>query len=113
MNSLRGELEVKAGNLSLHALLNMNAFRLMCQDMDMELKDLDALATSNALDFVPGVLWAGVRNWCLYHDKAMPEGLTFDRFAALILADGDALTRYAEDIGDALGFGTAGEEAGK
>lgn len=113
MNSLRGELQVQAGPLTLHALLNMNAFRLMCQDMDMELKDLDTLATSNALDFVPGVLWAGVKNWCLYHGEAMPEGLDFDRFAALVLADGDALTRYADDIGTALGFGVDGDDAGK
>ena len=109
MNTLRGQLEVKAGDFKLSALLNMNCFRILCQDHNMELADLDELASRNALEFVPAVLWAGVKNHAAYHGKALPEGLGFERFAALLLADADAITSYAEAISDSMGFG--GEEA--
>ena len=53
---------MKAGEYTLDALLNMNAMRILCQDHDMDLADLDVMATRNALEFVPAVLWAGVKN---------------------------------------------------
>lgn len=113
MNTLRGQVEVKAGEYTLEALLNMNAFRILCQDQQMELADLDELATRNALEFVPSVLWAGVKNAAAYHGKSLPEGLGFDRFAALLLADPDAITKYAEAIGDSMGLGGEAAEGGK
>ena len=114
MNTLRGEVQVKAGDLSLDALLNMNCFRILCQDQGMDLADLDHFATSNALEFVPAVLWAGVKNAAVYHGKDLPKGLGFDRFAALVLADPDAITAYAAQISEALGFNDPeSETAGK
>jgi len=105
---------VKAGDLSLDALLNMNCFRILCQDQGMDLADLDHFATSNALEFVPAVLWAGVKNAAVYHGKDLPKGLGFDRFAALVLADPNAITAYAAQISEALGFNDPeSETAGK
>ena len=111
MNTLRGQIEVTAGDFKLPALLNMNCFRILCQDHDMELAGLDELATRNALEFVPAVLWAGVKNSAAYHGKDLPEGLGFERFAALLLADADAITHYAEAISESMGFG--GEDEGQ
>ena len=114
MNTLRGEVQVKAGAMTLNALLNMNCFRILCQDQEMELADLDHFATSNALEFVPAVLWAGVKNAAVYHGKDLPKGLGFDRFAALVLADPNAITAYAAQISEALGFNDPeSEPAGK
>lgn len=115
MNSLRGQLQVKAGQYKLDALLNMNCFRILCQDHDMELNDLDQMATRNALEFVPAVLWAGIKNAAAFHGKDVPEGLGFERFAALLLSDPDAITHYAEAISDSMGFGgdEQAEEGGK
>jgi len=114
MNTLRGEVQVKAGDMSLDALLNMNCFRILCQDQGMDLADLDHFATSNALEFVPAVLWAGVKNAAVYHGKDLPKGLGFDRFAALVLADPNAITAYAAQISEALGFNDPeSETAGK
>lgn len=113
MNTLRGQLEVKAGEHTLSALLNMNAMRILCQDHDMDLAELDDLATSNALEFVPAVLWAGVKNAAAYHGNTVPEGLHFERFAALLLADADAITHYATAISESMGFGNEPQEAGK
>ena len=113
MNTLRGQVEVKAGEYTLDALLNMNAMRILCQDHDMDLADLDVMATRNALEFVPAVLWAGVKNAAAYHGKDMPDALSFDRFAALLLADGDAITHYAEAISESMGFGGEAEQEGK
>lgn len=104
---------MKAGDYTLDALLNMNCFRILCQDHDMELADLDELATSNALEFVPAVLWAGVKNAAAYHGKTIPEGLHFERFAALLLADQDAITNYANAISESIGFGEEAEAGGK
>lgn len=105
---------MKAGDLSLDALLNMNCFRILCQDQGMDLADLDHFATSNALEFVPAVLWAGVKNAAVYHGKDLPKGLGFDRFAALVLADPNAITAYAAQISEALGFNDPeSETAGK
>jgi len=105
---------VKAGDMSLDALLNMNCFRILCQDQGMDLADLDHFATSNALEFVPAVLWAGVKNAAVYHGKDLPKGLGFDRFAALVLADPNAITAYAAQISEALGFNDPeSETAGK
>lgn len=113
MNTLRGQVEVKAGEYTLEALLNMNAMRILCQDQDMDLADLDALATKNALEFVPAVLWAGIKNAAAYHGKDMPTALSFDRFAALLLADAEAITRYAEAISESMGLGPEDEAGGK
>lgn len=77
----------------------------------MELADLDQMATSNALEFVPAVLWAGVKNAAAYHGKDLPVNLHFERFAALLLADPDAITTYANAISTSMGFGL--EEAGE
>ena len=104
---------MKAGEYTLDALLNMNAMRILCQDQDMDLADLDVLATRNALEFVPAVLWAGVKNAAAYHGKEVPSALSFDRFAALLLADQDAITRYAEAISESMGFGEEAEAGGK
>ena len=105
---------MKAGDMSLDALLNMNCFRILCQDQGMDLADLDHFATSNALEFVPAVLWAGVKNAAVYHGKDLPKGLGFDRFAALVLADPNAITAYAAQISEALGFNDPeSETAGK
>jgi len=80
----------------------------------MDLADLDHFATSNALEFVPAVLWAGVKNAAVYHGKDLPKGLGFDRFAALVLADPNAITAYAAQISEALGFNDPeSETAGK
>ena len=113
MNTLRGQVEVKAGEYTLEALLNMNAMRILCQDQDMDLADLDGMATRNALEFVPAVLWSGIKNAAAYHGKYMPDGLSFDRFAALLLADAQAITHYAEAISESMGFGGEADEGGK
>jgi hypothetical protein len=113
MNTLRGQVKVQAGDFSLDALLNMNAFRILCQDQDMELADLDQLAGRNALEFVPAVLWAGIKNSAAYHGQDLPEGLGFERFAALLLADPDAITTYADAISDSMGLGSEAAEGGK
>jgi len=113
MNTLRGQVEVKAGEHTLEALLNMNAMRILCQDQDMTLADLDVMASSNALEFVPAVLWAGIKNAAAYHGKDMSHELSFERFAALLLADPDAITNYAEAISESMGFGGEGEAGGK
>jgi hypothetical protein len=113
MNTLRGQVEVKAGEYTLDALLNMNAMRILCQDQEMDLADLDVMATRNALEFVPAVLWAGIKNAAAFHGKEMPEALSFDRFAALLLADADAVTKYAEAISESMGFSGEDEAAGK
>ena len=47
-NEMRGETIVTIGDETIDVLLNMNAFRLMCQDRDMELSELDELVL---LDF--------------------------------------------------------------
>lgn len=101
---------MRAGEQTLPALLNMNAFRILCQDLNLELGDLDTLASRNALEFVPQVMWAGVRNWALYKDKPAPQ-MSFERFAALLLADPEAIPDYAETIGEAMGL--ADPEPGK
>jgi hypothetical protein len=113
MNTLRGQVEVQAGEYNLDALLNMNCFRILCQDQNMELAELDELANANALEFVPAVLWAGIKNAAIFHGKDMPEGLGFERFAALLLADPDAITHYANAISDSMGFGVEEDNAGK
>ena len=104
---------MKAGEYCMPALLNMNAMRILCQDQEMDLADLDELATRNALEFVPAVLWAGVRNAAAYHGHDVPEGLSFDRFAALLLADPEAITKYAEAISESMGFGGDDGDPGK
>jgi hypothetical protein len=104
---------VKVGEYSLEALLNMNCFRILCQDHEMELADLDQMAESNALEFVPAVLWAGVKNAAAYHGKDLPGELHFERFAALLLADPNAITDYASAISESMGFGLEGDQEGK
>lgn len=79
----------------------------------MELADLDEMATRNALEFVPAVLWAGVKNAAAYHGNDLPEGMTFERFAAQLLADPNAITDYATIISDSMGFGDEDDQQGK
>ena len=61
-NNLRGQTTVQIGDDTHDVLLNMNAFRLMCQARDMELAALDEFVNANPLEFVPTVVFWGMMN---------------------------------------------------
>ena len=100
-NSLRGQPNIDVGDQSFDVLLNMNAFRLMCQDKGFELHELDEFVKKNALDFIPTMVYWGVMNAADLKGEDRPD-VTFDRLAAVVLADMDRFQELSEAIGTSL-----------
>ena len=69
-NSLRGQTTVTIGDDQFEVLLNMNAFRLMCQDRGMELQQMDDFLGKSPLDFVPSIVFWGIMNAADYKGDA-------------------------------------------
>ena len=94
---------MKAGEYTLDALLNecKNPLPGSC----MDLADLDVMATRNT-GICASCLWAGVRMQP-WQGHQMPCPLIA---FALLLADGDAITHYAEAISESMGWGEAEQE---
>ena len=101
-NEMRGETIVTIGDETIDVLLNMNAFRLMCQDRDMELSELDECGNANPLEFVPCVVFWGVMNAADFKGEPRPE-IPFNRLAAVVCGDMDQFTNLSEAIGSSLG----------
>lgn len=102
-NSLRGQTTVTIGDDQFEVLLNMNAFRLMCQDRGMELQQMDDFLGKSPLDFVPSIVFWGIMNAADYKGDARPD-ITFDRLAAVVCADMDQFTQLSGAIGSSLGI---------
>lgn len=107
-NSLRGQTTVTIGDDTFDVLLNMNAFRLLCQDRDMELTDLDDFVTKSPLEFVPTMVFWGVMNAADLAGVARPD-IAFDRLAAVVCADVDQFAELSTTIGASLGIDTKGD----
>ena len=101
-NSLRGQTKVQIGDDSFDCLLNMNAFRLLCQARDMELAELDEFVNGNPLEFVPSVVFWGLMNAADFAGITRPD-ISFDRVAAVVCADLDQFTALSEAIATSLG----------
>jgi hypothetical protein len=110
-NEMRGETTVTIGGESIDVVLNMNAFRLMCQDRDMELSELDAFVNANPLEFVPCVVFWGVMNAADLKGEPRPD-IAFNRLAAVVCGDMDQFTHLSEAIGSSLGTKVGGEKSG-
>lgn len=89
------------GDESFDVLLNMNAFRLMCQDKGFELAELDEFVKRNALDFIPTMVYWGVMNAADLNGQPRPD-VSFDRIAAVVLADMERFQELSEAIGMSL-----------
>jgi len=110
-NEMRGETIVTIGDETIDVLLNMNAFRLMCQDRDMELSELDEFVNANPLEFVPCVVFWGVMNAADFKGEPRPE-IPFNRLAAVVCGDMDQFTHLSEAIGSSLGTKVGEEKSG-
>lgn len=110
-NNLRGQTTVTIGDNTFDVLLNMNAFRLLCQDKGMELVELDDFVNANPLDFVPSVVFWGVMNAADFAGTERPE-LSFNRLAAVVCADMEQFTALSEAIGTSLGTKVGEEGSG-
>ena len=111
-NSLRGQTTVDVGDQSFDVLLNMNAFRLMCQDKGFELHELDEFVKKNALDFIPTMVYWGVMNAADLNGRERPD-VTFDRIAAVVLADMDKFQELSEAIGASVTAHQIGDDGKK
>ena len=110
-NNLRGQTTVRIGDDTHDVLLNMNAFRLMCQARDMELAALDDFVNANPLEFVPCVVFWGMMNAADYAGTARPD-ISFDRLAAVVCADMQQFTALSEVIGQSLGANVSDAKSG-
>lgn len=110
-NNLRGQNLVTIGDDTFDVLLNMNAFRLMCQDRDMELSELDEFVNANPLEFVPSVVYWGVMNAADFAGIDRPE-IPFNRLAAVVCGDMEQFTNLSEAIGASLGSKVGEEKSG-
>ena len=110
-NSLRGQTTVDVGDQSFDVLLNMNAFRLMCQDKGFELSELDEFVSKNPLDFIPTMVYWGVMNAADFKGEPRPE-IPFNRLAAVVCGDMDQFTNLSEAIGSSLGTKVGEEKSG-
>lgn len=101
-NSLRGQTTITVGEDQFEVLLNMNAFRLLCQDRDFELTDLDTFVSKSPLDFVPAVVFWGMMNAADLKGDPRPD-ISFDRVAAIVCGDMEQFAKLSTVIGTALG----------
>ena len=110
-NDLRGQTTVRIGDETHDVLLNMNAFRLMCQARDMELAALDEFVNANPLEFVPTVVFWGMMNAADFAGTPRPD-ISFDRLAAVVCADMEQFTQLSDAIGTSLGTATTDAKSG-
>ena len=110
-NNLRGQTTVTICESTFDVLLNMNAFRLLCQDRNMELAELDDFVNANPLDFVPSVVYWGVMNAADFNGIDRPE-IPFNRLAAVVCGDMEQFTNLSEAIGASLGSKVGEEKSG-
>ena len=110
-NNLRGQTTVQIGDDTHDVLLNMNAFRLMCQARDMQLAALDEFVNANPLEFVPTVVFWGMMNAADFAGTPRPD-LSFDRLAAVVCADMEQFTQLSDAIGTSLGAATTDAKSG-
>jgi len=110
-NKLRGQTTVEIGDNTFDVLLNMNAFRLLCQDRKIELAELDQFVNSSPLEFVPTVVFWGIMNAADFKGASRPE-ISFDHLAAVVCADLDQFNELSEVIGSSIGAGVEGDNSG-
>jgi len=94
MNSLSGQVSIQVGKKKYQCHLSMNAFRLMCEEKNISLGEMQELLQSRPLNAVPQVLYQGLYTHCHFHNKST-EGLpSYEYFAARILDNQDDLEKY-------------------
>jgi len=98
-NSLRGHITIVDGvGNEWHALINTNALRMACESLGVELGEFLESFEQKAVEVIPHLLFAGVRNWQILHREDQIDD--FNHFAALVGTMD--FTEVVEQIGDAL-----------
>lgn len=98
---MRGQVAVKVGDKSFDATVNMNALRLYCEAEQITLAEFEKIAAEQPLDFVPKILFHGVRSNAHFNGKPEPE-INYNQFAAHICQDAAEFQRLTEVVGNAL-----------
>ena len=106
--TLHGEIAVDINGNKYTSRLNMNAFRLMCDDCFIELADIDSYMSKKPLTAIPKMIFWGVMNDADWRGETRPE-LNFDHFAAHIVSDADTFEKMTNAVVAAMG-GTEGNE---
>ena len=98
-NTLRGQIQITDGiGNEWNALINTNALRMACKHLDMELGQFLESFEANAVDLIPHLLFAGVKNFQILKREDQIDD--FDHFAALVGTMD--FTEIVAQIGDAL-----------
>jgi len=100
--TLHGEIAVDIQGDSHVARLNMNAFRLMCNDCSIQLAEIDKFMAEQPLTAIPKMIFWAVMNEADWLGVKRPK-LEFDHFAAHIVSDPETFERYTNAVVSAMG----------
>tara|TARA_R110000787_G_scaffold51190_1_gene121504 strand:- start:910 stop:1332 length:423 start_codon:yes stop_codon:yes gene_type:complete len=98
-NTLRGHIKIVDGlDNEWNALINTNALRMACKSLGVELGEFLESFEQKAVEVIPHLLFAGVRNYQLLNREDQIDD--FDHFACLVGTMD--FVDVVEQIGDAL-----------
>lgn len=99
MNSFKGELEVTLEGKTYKVLMTMNALRLVCQQHDIRIDELEQFMEKDPLTAMCALTYHGAKNASLRKKQELPH---FDLWCAMCLDDITTFDKLSKEVMETL-----------
>lgn len=99
MEALKGQVKIKLQKKEYEALFNINAFRLACTFLKIELHEMNEQLSTKILDVLPAIAYYAIENHRHLNGKPLlTSEVSFEQFAAMLYAEDGALKLVSDTM---------------